>query len=423
MAYPVESSDSKTLTPMRAVTLVIGLSVALNLALVAALARSRSQWTDAHLETPAAAPPSVGPTASAAVAKPGLWEQLSHGGAPETLIKRLRRAGFPPGVLRQVAIAVVAEKFDAQRAKLEEAALNTPYWKKWHDAWLDPQTGPALRRLAREQEALLKQMLGDDAEVETEEQRAWAEHQFGALSGEKLQRVKALQREFNEKTMEMMSASRAGQAWVAADGDKLAAQERELHAKLAEFLTQEEVAEFTRRNGRAAAGLKFLVGPSAISEDEFRTLLPLYESFSRQVPNAQPYGQASHLTPEQAAARGLAADALSAQLSSSFGAARAEELKLALNPQYSHVARFAKRVDLPAATTLDLHTIGVAAVEQIDQLNADRSLTTEQRNERLQAVGKQGAEKIAAALGNPATIQAYHAYTNSWLLNLGKPKR
>lgn len=405
---------------MKPLSLAILVSAAVNIGLLVALLQGRTtrpvRYDEQGPGLSAPASQAVGETAAAP-----LWRQLNADAQPITLIARLKRAGFPPAVVRQVAIAVVSAHFDAERDRIDAASLNTPFWKKWPETYLDPKVGPQLRRLAREQEAMLKQVLGEDAAVVTEEQRAWAEQRYGNLDLEKRRRVEALEREYQEKNMQWMSGG-AVKAFLPADAERLRATEREMHAKLAEFLSPQELTEYQQRNGQVANTLKYLLGPSEVSESEFRALLPLYQRFTEQFPSAQPYGNASQLSAEQAAARNLAADALSASIASAFGTARAEELKLALNPQYAHVARLTNRLNLPAATTRELHVAGVAAVEQIDRLNADKSLTTEQRNARLQAVGKEGADRIAAVLRSEDAIRAYHMYTHSWLLNLGKPK-
>jgi hypothetical protein len=272
---------------MKLSSLLLSVSLAANVALATWWLISRDTTNPSRL--PATSRPSEAGIAAAVAPSDGatktkvlpLWQRLNASHDLRTLVAQLRFAGFPPAVVRAMISSLVAEQFDTERYKIDEVALHTPYWKSWPNSYMDPKVGPALRKLQQEQQKLIKSLLGENT-PDSEESKAWQELAYGKLSPEKVDRLTAYLTDYNEKRLTVFSAAGVGRtqgiAFLPADSQRLAALDKSMREGLTEFLSPAEIAEFNLRNSNAATNLKSILDPAGATEDEYRTIFPLFQS-------------------------------------------------------------------------------------------------------------------------------------------------
>jgi hypothetical protein len=355
-----------------------------------------------------------------AVASAALWQRLDAGGDFKSTIARLRAAGFPPDVVRAIVASLVTARFEAERSKIDTAALHTPYWKKWTGSYLDPQIGPALRKLEQEQERTLKELLGDaGADPNPEETAAWREARWGKLSAEKVDRISAVMRAYDEKQMAIYSAASGGGrlTMLPADREKMAALDRELRSDLAEFLTPAEIEEYNLRASTAARQLEWVLSPFKASEAEYRTIFPLYQEYLDRFPRATSLGS-NEADPAQAAAQ----DAFVAQVAAKLGSERADELRIALDPKLANVGRLVSRLDLPLSAAQQVYDVQQDVQKRAAAVRSNQELAAAARAEQLTALQQEAVEKLTRTLGGTRELDAYRQYGGQWLSTLAPPK-
>lgn len=354
---------------------------------------------------------------------PSVWARLNAGGDLHAVVAQLRAAQFPTRVLRAIVNGLVAEKFDAERARLEAEALHTPYWKMWPNSQLDPKIGPELRRLQREQAALVRELLGDPkVDRDTEEGRALLELELGSIPLEKAERLRDANAAYNEKRFQLYATRRSSSgAFTVLPGDweKVAAIERGFREELGTFLTPDELKEYTLRNSQASNQLKWTLGAMRPTEAEYRAVYPLYQAYLDQFPANGSTGLGLRATePAQQAAR----EALFAQLGAVLPPARVEDLRTALDPSYAALNRLVSRLDLPISTSKQVSAVQRDIQQRAGVIRSDASLTPTERSARLDALSQEASIKVSDALGGSRGLDAYREFGGQWLTTISPPK-
>src|SRR4051812_25962154 len=124
---------------------------------------------------------------------PSVWPGLQTDELP-ALLTRLREAGFPTDVIRAIISAEVNERFSARRKALDPDAANRPYWK---NRPRDPKIDASLRQLSREQDRVVRDLMGKDANTGIE--AVYYNRQLDGVPAEKKADVQQLIRDYNEK--------------------------------------------------------------------------------------------------------------------------------------------------------------------------------------------------------------------------------
>jgi hypothetical protein len=413
---------------MKISSLVLAGSLVANVALAAFLAfrPADSSAPDAILPGQTANPASdatsrttgsTGKTTAASdasrTATPPLWERLRSDDLP-TLVARLREAGFPPLAIRRIVMGLINEKFDARRLELEKPFLDAPFWTNSTGSYNDPKVGPELRKLQREQILIAQRALGENlAEMfaDTDENRAMMRQQVGDIPPEKLQQVFDVMMDYSEKRSAIYSALRSGPL-LDTDREKLVALEHAQRDALAQFLSPAELDDFMLRNSDSAARLRSLLGPMRPTEQEFRTIYPLYQAFSEQFP------QEGNLTPEQNAARAAGLAQLVSQVKTLLPPDRAADIDQVANTSASQLNRLVARLDLPLSAAAQVTTIQKETQQRAAAIRSDTTLNAAARRTQLGALADEATARISTTLGGSRGLEAYKEYGGQWLTNL-----
>jgi hypothetical protein len=370
-----------------------------------------------------AAPTAAGKSAANAAVKPQeAWGYLQTEDLA-ALVARLRAAGFPADVIRQMIRELVKERFDAKRFALEKDRFDTPFFANLPNEFNDPKLGPALRQLARDQTDLIRQLLGsslNDLFADTEDNKAMLRLQIGDIPPEKLQALYDTSVKFGEQRAAVYAALNGGPL-LNADRDKLAAIDQGMRAELAQSLTPAEVDDFIMRSSPTASQLRQVLGPLQPTEAEYRAIFPLYQAFSEQYPAG-----ASNLTPDQTAARKLAEDQMNNQIKGLLGPDQAADYDQTANPAYNQLNKLVGRLDLPLSAAASVAAVQNDIQERVTEVRNDSTLSRADRNAQLTSLAQEASDKISTTLG-PTGLEAYKTYGGQWLQNIAprpaaKPK-
>jgi Mg2+ and Co2+ transporter CorA len=112
---------------------------------------------------------------------------------------------------------------------------------------------------------------------------------------------------------------------------------------------------------------------------------------------------------------------MQAQIASTLGADKAQELERAQDYSFQQLAHLAKRNNLPADTASKIYDIKQAAEQATQELRANNDLTPEQRQAALAQIGSETQQSVKSALGD----KLYKRYLNAggWWLNNISPAR
>ena len=336
------------------------------------------------------------------------WELL-HPDDPAALVARLRAAGFPPDMVAVVVRELVEERFAARRRAIT-AAHEKPFWQARTESISDPGAQEALTALDREQNELMKQLLGANDSATDEDHRAVMLHFFGRdFAPEKLARIQAIQDSSTEAMAQLTAQAQAPNTSRPDLWAKIQDIQKTMHADLAKVLTPDELFEFDLRNSNAAYQLKSDLAAANPTEAEYRMLY--------QALDAQFGPQMMSSTAEEMAPREAARQQMEEQIKVLLGPERFAEIQQAKSYDYQQTAKITERLDLPATATSQVYAVQKDIQQRATAVQADRTLSAADRTAQLAALASEADTKISAVLGAPG-LDAYHQYAGQWLTQL-----
>lgn len=362
------------------------------------IAGSRSEPTLA----PAANDPAPAPVDRLPAIDADTWPSLETKELPD-LVARLREAGFPREVIRAIVASRVSETFAARRKALDPGAESRPYWKNSSVA-VDPKVRLALRQISREQQKLMRDLLGEDAESANDLSLAFQGGRLSHLPKEKADEIRQVIRDFNEQRSDIFAAGAA-----VADRDKLAALEKAQRDAIAALLTPQEMLEYEVRNSQTARRLRSELVAFTPSEEEFLAIFRLRQPFDEQFVMTGP-------TPREVMRqRSEAQKLLNEQIKSVLAPERAAEYERAIDHSYRQTSQLVARLELPPETTGQIYTVQQDMQERVRSLNMNRTLPPDQRAQQLAAMQQEAAARIAPLLGGASGFEAYKQYGGWWM--------
>ena len=382
--------------------LFLALSLAANAVLaVALLLAVRSQPPAPSAADPALAPASRAHSAARASA-PAATDDLP------ALVAQLRAAGFSAAVVRAAILERVREIFAAKRRALEPDG-DLPYWKtdtRRRDRTLEQMV--AIRATWREQDDLLKKLLGPDA-LDADAQ-AVQRQRYGSLSPEKIAGIERLRRDYGDLMDEVQQLSRG--AMLPEDREKLAYLAREERADLMKLLTPQELEDYDLRNNATATRLRGQLVGFNPTEQEFRTLFALQRAFDEQFG-----GRVDTSSPE--AGRRLAdlRQKLAEQIRAALGPDRFADYERSSDPGFQQASQLVARLELPPAVAVQVWTVQRDIQPRARSIASNPALAPDDRNAQLAALAAEAQTKITAALGTRG-FEAYKQSGGAWLQTL-----
>jgi hypothetical protein len=409
--------------------LVIGLSLALNVALAAAIFRPAktppgpARAPTAATTVPDVIPPSPPVDDSPPAGLPFHWSRV----ASENLKMyrdNLRAIGCPELTVREIIRAVINERFGTRRRDLL-APLEDRYWDMVRREELvrrqaipQAEWGRALTALAAERQRLIAEVLGRDAlaaEAGQQTRRAALELRRSWLPPEKRERLIELEEKHQQQLVEW-AATLGLQPYgipTAEEGNRLQEWQQEFDESEKQLLTPEELAELQLRESDAADWAGNLPGFDP-SEDEWRAMTKLRSELDEG--QSQPDGP--ELTEAERTARqsGLQSH-FDQTLKETLGPDRFAQYELANNGEYQGVRNVTQRYGLPdsvAAAAFDIQQTALARARQVSEAP---DLSPEARQTTLTAI-QQETERALSETLNPRAFSSYQEYCGDWLKDL-----
>jgi hypothetical protein len=399
---------------MKISTLYIGVSLTLNVVLLAVLARSA-------LENAPSPMPASQPSAAKATPAPGapadVWTEI-QGGDLAAQAAKLRAEGFPPATIRAIMLAQVRAQFADRRKALGAAAAARPYW----DGASDPQQTAAEAALRREEAQAIKAVLGDDPE---NGYAARLRRSLPDLPAEKVALLAQIRERFDERRSDLHPV--VGGRSTPADEEKLAALEKAQLAEIAAALTPQELEDYELRESSTASQLRYRLAGFDATEQEYRSLFKLQSDFDSRFSNRGFGGDSA----EQQRARREAQAQLKAQTEATLGAERYAAYERANDYGYRQTTQIVARLNLPPETANEIYALQQSTQQQAAALRASimpapasdpkaRAAQAAEYAARAKAIVAEAEAQISAKLG-PTGFEVYKS-SNTWLNNLTSPR-
>jgi hypothetical protein len=409
---------------------LIGLSLALNLALAVAIVlptkKSLSAAPARLAATPVASPTSPAPTET----PPGSAAAFRWNQVVSTDLKlyrdNLRAIGCPEITVREIIRAVINENFlPPRRAILTD--FQVQYWNlvmrgQFAKRQALPQTewGQQLTALATQREQLLADVLGPEASAEAAErqaQRSELEQRRSWLLPEKRALLFALEDQYQQQLTAWTATLTARENATPTPDDE--AQRQKLQQAFEDarkqLLTPQELAELDLRESPAANWATSLPGFTPTPE-EWRSLTQLRSQFEADQ-NLPPGTDltADEKTEFQYELQTNFDSSLQATLSPDHLA----QYQLATNDLYQTLHNVIQRYGLSENLVTQGLSVQQIAQGKADQIRANANLSPEDQQAALKAIQQETQQTLSQILG-PSVLSTYQEYGGDWINTLSQ---
>ncbi len=416
---------------MKLLALVIAVSAATNVALVAAF-----------VSKPTLAPPSVrgffefgsaspsrasaeasaaksaqrptGDRVAAASSKADLWARLHTDDLP-ALIARLRAAGFPPTLIRAIADAEIQRRFAPRLEEIRRSVNETPYWRGDPGSFgVNRNIYEQMTQLSRDRAKALRELIGQDAFAysgmdPTEAQR----RQFGNLAPGKIDLVQRINDDYAEMSAQIRAAMQG--ITLPEDREKLALLEREKRADLASILTPEELADYEMRTSPITSRLRTALTVLDASEAEFQQIYAAHKPFAETLYPTSSGGMVV-FTSDLVENRRAATEKINAQLKQTLGDARFAEYQRAADREFQQLYQLTRSENVSYDTLVRAYDSRQPTAEASMKIANDPNLSVAEKTAALKQLAETTRTQVLSTLG-PGTGPVY-ADSARWLTAL-----
>jgi len=306
-------------------------------------------------------------------------------------IRNLRAFGCPDDVIQDIIVADVGRLYDEKRR--EFLAANPPkYWKGY-----DKEVYEGFKKIGAEQKALIRELLNIDydsfiAKLNIPDTPSPPGLFLEFLSEDKRQQVMRLIASKKEALKkENPSLLR-----------KYSGSEDELNTviismitdDLGKILSSDELKEFKLRNSEIAKRLRSDFSEVDINEDEFRRIYELTEKLEAEavVSTDNPNADESRIAK-------IYAD-YEAKLKQILGDKKYADYVKSNDPDYRYISEFSKMYDIPKDTMEKVYEFKKAFLSEIRRIEADSSLTFQQRSNIAIALMQESEKTLKSLLGD-----------------------
>ncbi|MEJ0090367.1 MAG: hypothetical protein WDM80_11570 [Limisphaerales bacterium] len=420
------------------ISFVILLSLVANIMLAAAWFRTthaspkpveEAAVIEPVMETAASPPVAVSEDGAIGLTSQARWSDLQTEDFRE-FVRRLHAIGCPEETIKDLVLAKLNRNFSVkQRALWQDNDFNSnDYWKPYKR-----QRDPAMakknrgrmhewRDLQKEKTALLVELFGVDVEKERRKEEGfgedwgWNSGSLAYLPEAKRDAVQKYLDDFQEKQQEFYASIQG--AWdsdVRAERDRL---EQEKMDGLAQILTPQELREYALRSSQIASQVQSGIRGVDLTRAQYEALFDVRSKYGDSIYNWSDEGNdAETIKQIEQNKKDLQAD-----IASTLGASKAQELERAEDYSYQQLNRLAKRSNLPPGTAAKVYDFKGAAEKAVQELAANTDLTPEQQQAARAQIKTETEQAVKAALGD----KIYKRYMKNggwWMNNLSQPPR
>jgi hypothetical protein len=347
-------------------------------------------------------PKAAGGTApKAALPKASHWAALDSPDLP-TLIARLRAAGFPANIVREIVSARIDALFASRMKEIAGTPAGQPYWKAERLGAGNSQFYEAMNQLYRDRAKMLREALADpffaDAPLgagELERRR-----QFGSLPKDKTIAVQRIADDYAEMASKINAAT--GGIVLPEDREQLALLEREKRADLATVLSPQELAEYEMRTSPVTSRLRAALTLMDATEEEFRAIYAVQQPYA----DVLYPGASTGFVSQDARRRQEVAQQVAEQLKAVLGEERYADYERANSREFQQLDQIAQRENVSREAAVQAYTLRDSATRESNRIFDDKTLTTDQKRAALQALAQNTKTQMRNTLG-PAAGDAY----------------
>jgi hypothetical protein len=341
---------------------------------------------------------------------PLTWESLNQDDV-KARIAQLSAAGYPRSVIRAIIRSQLNDEFAAKRKALFASTFKDgPYWRASKEGAFNSQFLAALRKLSQDHVNAMTVAIGEDfVEDEQNQSAVWA-RRFGGMPREKVLGVQAVLSDYSELKAQIMDS--LGGVMLNEDRAKLALLESEQRADLEKILTPKELEDYQLRNSSVAAVLRSQLALFSPTEEEFRSIFRLQDKFETEFPK-----RGGTVSSEETRRKAEAQDKLNQEILGLLGPERYSDYKQAADPASQAVNRVLARFDLPIQAAKEAMSIQQQTTDAARLVNAQASLSAEQRADQLKNLADGAKNRLTGLLGKNAA-DAYLEVNGSWLQRL-----
>ena len=336
-------------------------------------------------------------------------------------IQNLRAFGCPDVTIVDIILTDIGRVYARRRVQIRAQVPPPKFWETGDLAGRGPSVPPGirlqLRELDREQEALVHELLG--VNFRTELAKYLGEDQPESLNvaflpPEQQQSVQAIHDKY--AAIEEEIYSRAHGLFLDEDQAALQQLQQQREAELALVLGPKELEEYQLRNSETAQNLRTQLSGFQPSEAEFRRIFQLQKTFDDQFAKAfDPTDEAALMLRNNAQAD--ASGAMAQELLKALGPERFAEFSRAQDEDYRGLMLTTERFNLPREVAGSVYEMKVAAERQKAAIEANATLSDEQRGRMLAAIARAAEQSVASTLGD-RVYRSYQKSAGQWLGNL-----
>ena len=345
-------------------------------------------------------------TAAKALPRQQLWPSLDAGGDLKTLVARLRAAGFPPEIVRAMALAEISARYDARIQAMLEPDPNTPFWKLTTNVMAPGDNRLEQLNALQRERAKLQRELFADAFFSTDDVTAAQRRQFGNLSRQTIEVLQRIEDDYAEMTSAIRSS--AGGILLPEDREKMALLQRERLADLASVLSGQELADYEIRSSPVTNMLVRQLGNFEATEAEFRAIFQAQQAFSHRT-------AATALSSGNFEDRHAAQQQLNDQLKASLGESRFADYLRETDRSYQQLLRLAERDNIAKETTMRAYHVRDTVAVESHRVLDDDSLSVEQKRAALKSLAERTRTELLALLGPNAGPAYVNVVDQQWL--------
>lgn len=354
--------------------------------------------------TVTAAAPRSGDTPDAAVSELSAAETSSLRHAQQllatndlpALVARLRAAGFSAMDIRGIVSARLAERYGAARVAATAHLEAIPYWRGFSSFPRDGDAGAEVRRLFREQNQALNDLLGPDARATDEWSQMLRDREYGYLPADKVDRLTSIRADYSDLQRSVYEGARG--VFTPEDREKLALIEQEQRADIEALFTPEELEAYDLHTSPLSQQLRRLMVGFNPTEAEYKALYRLVSAAGHDGANPVVINQQTFASrPSQTSPTDI-----TNQLASVLTPDRLETFRMATSAEYLQLHRLGTRFNLSDTTLKNAYTIAHATSQRGQAVIADASLDEAAKQAQLSALGQQAEAQLKPLLGSEA---------------------
>jgi len=197
-------------------------------------------------------------------------------------IANLRSIGCPRETVRDIILADVNKLFAARFAQLAEPPRTNDFWKRAPVRGADEDRVKQRLAVVKEKKALLKELLGEDIDVQDDTTPSGSDPRSEMLSflpKEKIQQISEMDATYDARINKLLGNKIRPSAEEVKEFNRLEAEKR---TELAKVLSPQELEDYNLRASRTANVLRATMGEFTMTEQEFRDVFKVRQQFDEQ---------------------------------------------------------------------------------------------------------------------------------------------